>query len=103
MKRYEDHLRTCGRSTSAFPGGEDCHELVARIQRGLGTIAGIAEGGAVLVIAHGANLRAVLPALAGTRDPARDLEPGEVAHFEVTTSSEASISLRLLDWGLDTA
>src|SRR5438445_542516 len=58
-----------GETGVRFPGGEDCAELCARLRRALAAVARGAGDTRSLVVAHGANLRAALPGLAGEPDP----------------------------------
>ena len=51
-----------------------------------------------LVVAHGANLRAALPGLAGQPDPGADLPTGGAAELRVDLSSGGPASVRLLSW-----
>lgn len=82
-----------------FPGGENCHELVARLRCTLGRVADTAGQGPALVVAHGANLRAALPALTATPDPGEDLRTGDIAQLDVTLASPETLAIRLLSWG----
>jgi probable phosphoglycerate mutase len=74
-----------------FPGGENGHELAARISSVLHRLAS-ASAGSVLVVAHGANIRAAIPTLMGTPDPGADMNTGTAAQIEV---HPASIHLEL--------
>jgi broad specificity phosphatase PhoE len=82
-----------------FPGGENCHELAARLRRALGRVADTAGQGPALVVAHGANLRAALAALAAMPDPGEDLRTGDTAQLDVSLASPEAPSIRLLSWG----
>jgi broad specificity phosphatase PhoE len=83
-----------------FPGGENCHELAARLRRALGRVADTAGEGPALVVAHGANLRAALPTLAAaTPDPGEDLRTGDTTQLEVSLASPEAPAIRLLSWG----
>jgi broad specificity phosphatase PhoE len=62
-----------GHYQRSFPGGEDWHQLCARLRRALRAIAAAAPGDVAVVIAHGANLRAALPGLAHVADLGSDL------------------------------
>jgi broad specificity phosphatase PhoE len=75
-----------GQGTARFPGGEDYAELCARLRHALVTVASGPSHSMSLIVAHGASLRAALPALAGVADPGSDLAPGTFAAFEVSTS-----------------
>lgn len=82
-----------------FPGGENCHELAARLRRALGRVADTAGEGPALVVAHGANLRAALPALAATADPGEDLRTADTAQLDVSLASSQAPAIRLISWG----
>lgn len=66
-----------------FPGGESGHELTDRIGRALREVATWSGALDALVVAHGASIRAVVPALTGQPDPGADLATGGVARFIV--------------------
>jgi len=87
------------RLTERFPSGEDGHELVDRIRRALASVAQRAADGPALVVAHGANIRAVLPSLTGAADPGCDLRTGDLARFEVTEVAGSELAVRLVGWG----
>jgi broad specificity phosphatase PhoE len=88
-----------GDLTARFPGGEDCHELVARLRTALAAVTSDAGDGPALVVAHGANIRAALPTMTGSPDPGTDLNTGSLARLDVTsTSDEVTIALR--DWAI---
>jgi broad specificity phosphatase PhoE len=53
-----------------FPGGESGDELAGRIGRALRLIARWAEPEDAIVVAHGASIRAAVPALTGGQIPA---------------------------------
>ena len=65
-----------------FPGGENGHELASRISSALHRIASDSTG-SVLVVAHGANIRAAIPTLTGTPDPGADMGTATAAQLEV--------------------
>ena len=88
-----------GRADSRFPGGEDRHELCARLTGALQQIALVAKGRPALVVAHGANLRAALPELAGVADPGADLGTGQCADLDVALPGAAAPVVSLLTWG----
>lgn len=84
-----------GHTQARFPGGENRDELCARL---LGALTVVARSAAArpspvladstaaecsLVVAHGANLRAALPCVAGEPDPGTDLPTGGVAALHV--------------------
>jgi broad specificity phosphatase PhoE len=89
-----------GRYERSFPGGENWHQLCARLRHALGCIAAAAPGDIAVVIAHGANLRAALPGIAHVPDPGSDLDTGQVADLQVT-ATVAAVRVRLLSWRRD--
>ena len=72
---------------------------MARLRCTLGRVADTAGQGPALVVAHGANLRAALPALTATPDPGEDLRTGDIAQLDVTLASPETLAIRLLSWG----
>jgi broad specificity phosphatase PhoE len=78
-----------------FPGGENGHELAARISSALHRLAS-ASAGPILVVAHGANIRAAIPPLTGTPDPSADMGTATAAQIEV---HPAAIHLELWPTG----
>jgi len=103
---YDDILGAWrhGEFHRSFPGGEDLHELSERLRQGLGSVAAMAGSRRVLVVAHGANLRAALLVLAGASDPGHDLATGGVAELAIQTEPGSvqapAIRVDLLSWGL---
>jgi len=94
-----------GDLAARFPGGEDCHELVARLRTALTAIADNARDGPALVVAHGANIRAAVPTITGSPDPGTDLRTGSLARLDVTgTTSTAgtlsTVTIELIDWAV---
>lgn len=87
-----------GDTGARFPGGEDCAELCARIRRALTAVARAAGDSRSLLVAHGANLRAALPGLAGQPDPGVDLPTGGVATLRVDPASHPFPLVQLLAW-----
>ena len=85
-----------GDYAARFPGGEDCAGLAARLRAAFTAITGPGDD-QVLVVAHGANIRAALPLLAAVPDPRQDLPTGGTARF-VTSPGDAGIRLCLLSW-----
>jgi probable phosphoglycerate mutase len=67
-----------GNLNRRFPGGENGHELTARISSALHRLAS-ASAGPILIVAHGANLRAAIPPLTGTPDPGGDMRTATAA------------------------
>ena len=98
-RTYEDTLAAWSRGDldARFPGGEDAHELVTRLRRALthaAELADLAGRGGALVVAHGANLRAVVPSLMAAPDPGTDLVTGGIALLEVSPSAAAGPTAR---------
>ena len=97
-----------GDTQARFPGGENRDELCARLLRALTVVARSAVAGPPLVladgavaerslvVAHGANLRAALPCLAGEPDPGADLPTGAVAALHVHPGGSPVV--RLVSW-----
>jgi broad specificity phosphatase PhoE len=85
-----------GDTLARFPGGEDRDELCARLVRALTIVARSAAAERSLVVAHGANLRAALPCLAGEPDPGTDLPTGGVAALHVRPRGLPVV--RLVSW-----
>jgi broad specificity phosphatase PhoE len=85
-----------GDTLASFPGGENRDELCARLLRALTVVARSAAAEYSLVVAHGANLRAALPCLAGEPDPGADLPTGGVAGLEVHHGGFPVV--RLVSW-----
>ena len=85
-----------GDTLASFPGGENRDELCARLLRALTVVARSAAAECSLVVAHGANLRAALPCLAGEPDPGADLPTGGVAGLEVHHGGFPVV--RLVSW-----
>ena len=85
-----------GDTLARFPGGENRDELCARLLRALTVVARSATAERSLVVAHGANLRAALPCLAGEPDPGTDLATGGVAALRVRPSGLPEV--RLVSW-----
>jgi 2,3-bisphosphoglycerate-dependent phosphoglycerate mutase len=80
-----------------FPDGENHHMLVERLR---GAFARIAAGtdGPVLVVGHGAGIRAAVSALSpGTLEPGHDLANSATAQFAVT-ANESATRIRLVTW-----
>jgi broad specificity phosphatase PhoE len=88
---------TAGQSRARFPGGEDFAELRARLRHAMITVASGPGHQISLIVAHGASLRAALPALTGMADPGSDLAPGAVASFDISIGP-AGPGICLLAW-----
>ncbi len=87
-----------GQLGQRFCGGESGYELVARIGRALRAVASRAGPDDAVVVAHGASIRAAVPALTGQPDPGTDLATGGVARFMVTPGSGSAIDIALTTW-----
>jgi broad specificity phosphatase PhoE len=81
-----------------FPGGESGLELAARTGRALRVIAERAGIEDAIVVAHGASIRAALPALTGQPDPGADLPTGAVASLLVALEPSPAASIALVAW-----
>jgi broad specificity phosphatase PhoE len=81
-----------------FPGGESGNELAARIGGALRVIARWAGPEDAIVIAHGASIRAAVPALTGQPDPGHDLVTGGVARLVVVAGPGSAIDVSLAAW-----
>jgi broad specificity phosphatase PhoE len=79
-----------------FPSGEDCAEIAARLRAALTAMTRPGDD-QVLVVAHGANIRAALPLLVAVPDPGQDLPTAGTARF-VTSPGDAGSTLRLVSW-----
>jgi broad specificity phosphatase PhoE len=87
-----------GQLSHRFPGGESGDELAARTRRALRGIAASAGDTDAVVIAHGASIRAAVPALTGQPDPGRDLATGDVARLSVTQGQGLAVHIALTTW-----
>ena len=85
-----------GEYAARFPRGENCTGLAARLRAAFTALAGPADDH-VLVVAHGANIRAALPLLAGVPDPGQDLPTGGTARF-TASRDDAGARVRLVSW-----
>jgi broad specificity phosphatase PhoE len=81
-----------------FRGGESGYELAARIGRALRAVANRAGSEDAVVVAHGASIRAAVPALTGQPDPGADLATGGLARFIVTPGPRSAIDIALSTW-----
>jgi broad specificity phosphatase PhoE len=88
-----------GQLSQRFPGGESGDELAARTRRALHGIATQAGSTDAVVIAHGASIRAAVPALTGQPDPGRDLATGDVARLSVSREPASGVGIALIAWG----
>lgn len=98
-RRYDATLADwrSGRLDRRFPGGESGDELASRIRGALHAVAERTTGDAI-VIAHGASIRAAVPALTGQPDPGADLATGAVARFTVTRMPAGGGEIALASW-----
>jgi broad specificity phosphatase PhoE len=90
-----------GDYAARFPDGEDCAGLADRLRAAFTAMTGPGDD-QVLVVAHGANIRAALPLLAAVPDPGQDLPTGGCARF-VSSPGDDGIRLRLLSWASSAA
>jgi broad specificity phosphatase PhoE len=87
-----------GQLGQRFPGGESGYELAARIGRALRAIAERAGRQDAIVVAHGASIRAAVPALTGQPDPGADLATGAVARLSVIPGPGPATKIALAAW-----
>ena len=74
---------------SAFPGGEDYHQMTARLAAALGNALRHPAGSRVLVVGHGGTIRAAIPAVCpGTPMPATDLPNCGVAELALRPAAD---------------
>ncbi len=85
-----------GDYAARFPAGEDCAGLAARLRAAFTAMTRPGDD-QVLVVAHGANLRAALPLLAAVPDPGEDLPTGGTARL-VTSPDDPGIRVCLVSW-----
>lgn len=79
-----DQVLAAGRHGSAFPGGEDYYQATARFSVGLANVLRHPEGSRVLVVGHGAILRAgILAICPGIPMPTVDLHNCEIAELDL--------------------
>jgi broad specificity phosphatase PhoE len=82
----------------AYPGGEDFHQVLARLRAALTRALDHPPGSRVLVVAHDGILRAALPALCpGTPPPATGLPQCGIARFSVR-QTPGGPEITLLAW-----
>jgi ribonuclease H / adenosylcobalamin/alpha-ribazole phosphatase len=87
-----------GQLGQRFPAGESGYELAARIRRALRAVAAEAGAEHAVIVAHGASIRAALPALTGQPDPGTDLATGGVARFTVTQRRGSAADIAVVAW-----
>lgn len=85
-----------GEYAARFPRGENCTGLAARLSAAF-TAMTWPVNDQVLVVAHGANIRAALPLLAGVPDPGQDLPTGGTARF-IVSPADAGARVCLVSW-----
>jgi broad specificity phosphatase PhoE len=85
-----------GEYAARFPRGENCTDLAARLRAAFTAMTGPASD-QVVVVAHGANIRAALPLLAAVPDPGEDLPTGGTARFTVSPGT-AGARVCLVRW-----
>jgi broad specificity phosphatase PhoE len=83
----------------AFPGGEDYHQVTARLTTALRSTLGHPPGSRVLVVAHDGLLRAALPAICpGTPAPATSLPLCGIAELAIRPAGDDAVTATLLTW-----
>jgi broad specificity phosphatase PhoE len=87
-----------GQLEQRFPAGESGNELATRIGRALRAVADEAGAEHAVVVAHGASIRAAVPALTGWPEPGTDLATGGVARFTVTQRPGSAADIAIAAW-----
>jgi len=81
-----------------YPGGEDFHQVLARVTRALTGAGAHPPGSRVLMIAHDGLIRVALPALCpGTEPPAAGLPKCGIARLAVSPAG-SGVTTQLLAW-----
>jgi probable phosphoglycerate mutase len=95
---YEEVLArwAAGDLAARFPDGEAGDELVRRLRDGLAEAVSLGRGEPVVVVAHGGNLQAALPWLAGVVAPEAGLATGAYAVLDVRDARADQVEL--LHW-----
>lgn len=89
-----------GRHDSAFPGGEDYRQMTARLAAAMASALRHPPGSLVLVVGHGALIRAAIPALCpGTPEPTSDLPNCGVAELTLRPAPASATGI-LRHWPL---
>jgi probable phosphoglycerate mutase len=87
-----------GHHDSAFPGGENYHQMTARLAAALRRTAEHPPGSRVLIIAHCGIIRAAIPAICpGTPMPATDLRNCDIAELQLQPALNGNGITRHLD------
>jgi len=88
-----------GRHDRAFPGGEDYHEMTARLARGLRHVLAHPAGSRVFVVGHGGLIRAGLPAICpGEPMPETNIPNCGVAKLALRAGGPVGVTGTLLHW-----
>ena len=85
-----------GEYAARFPRGENCIDLAGRLRAAFTALTGPVSDH-VLVVAHGASIRAALPLLAAVPDPGQDLPTGGTARF-IVSPDDAGTRVSLISW-----
>lgn len=89
-----------GKHDSAFPGGEDYHQMTARLSAALGSALRHPPGSRILIIGHGGTIRAAIPVLCpATPEPASDLPNCGIAELALNPAP-AGVVGTLKHWPL---
>ena len=92
------HAWYAGDHDRAYPGGEDFHQVLARLRAALTRALDHPPGSRVLVVAHDGLIRAALPALCpGTAPPVTGLPKCGVAKLSIH-AAPAGLACTLLSW-----
>jgi broad specificity phosphatase PhoE len=88
-----------GQHDRAFPGGEDYHEMTARLARGLRHALAHPPGSRVFVVGHGGLIRAGLPAICpGEPMPDTNIPNCGVAKLALRAGGALGVTGTLLHW-----
>lgn len=88
-----------GQHDRAFPGGEDYHEMTARLARGLRHALAHPPGSRVFVVGHGGLIRAGLPAICpGEPMPDTNIPNCGVARLALRADGALGVTGTLLRW-----
>jgi broad specificity phosphatase PhoE len=93
------HAWQAGHHDRAFPGGEDYHEMTARLARGLRHALAHPPGSQVLVVGHAGLIRAGLSAICpGESMPDTNLPNCGVAELALRAGGPLGVTGTLLHW-----
>ena len=83
----------------AFPGGEDYHQVTARLTAAFRAALAHPPGSRVLAVAHDGLIRTALPAISpGTPLPATSLPKCGIAELAIRSADDNAVAATLLTW-----